>query len=230
MKKFWLPLALSALLLSPLAACEVSEGEEDTNTTTDTTTDTTVTETGATDTVTDTTVATQYFAIFVEDDWDGVCGLSGAPGADIDAIGLFDPTNDAANPELVGYLDVVDFEQNPGGDTKCDNLDARYQMADNAKGDPDATLYEGFIALYEGFLIGEFENQAQVLPGYEVTVYEVDRDTCDNNGNCGNPETYATYVATELDCVNQGTDFRSTCMVLISDEATGQATIPLAGF
>lgn len=218
MKKLMLPFAVMGVLALGVQACEVQGGtEDDTFTGTDTVTidDTTTTN--------DTTVAaTEYYAVYLEDLSEVRCATSssGAHGADIDAVALFDGNT------LVGYLDTVDAEH----PTDCDT----YGHDDTAlaKGAPNGSLTEGFYSLSFGWMIGEFENTAQILSGYDLTVYEIDDQACIDAGfnatNCVGSEPYSVSVATGLDCVNESDP--NACMVFISDQAEGTTTLPLSGF
>jgi len=219
MKKLMLPFAVMGVMALGTQACEVQNGESDTITETDTFT--------PTDTLTaeDTTpVVTPYYAVFLDDMAPVKCSTSssGAHGSDIDAVALWDGN------DLVGYLDSTDADH----PTDC----SKYGFDDQneAKGAPDGKLTEGFYSLSFGWLIGEFDNAAEIVSGYEITVYEIDDDACTaaglNSSNCVGSEPYAVYVATDLDCVNTGGDFRNTCMVMLSDTAEGTATVPASGF
>ncbi|TNF37121.1 MAG: hypothetical protein EP329_03950 [Deltaproteobacteria bacterium] len=221
MKKLMLPFAVMSVLALGVQACEVQGGEEDdTFTTTDTvtTTDTTTTE--------DTTVAaTEYYAVFLEDLSEVRCATSssGAHGADIDAVALFDGN------DLVGYLDVIDADH----PTDCSTYG--HDDTSEAKGAPssDASLTKGYYSLSFGWLIGEFDGAAQIVSGYEIVVYEIDDAYCTAAGlnpgvNCVGSEPYAVSIATGLDCVNESDP--NACMLFISDTAEGTATVPLSGF
>lgn len=226
MKKRMLPFAVLGMIALGAQACEVQEGDGDASPTD------TLQPDAAGDTFTqDTTIpTTEYFAVFLEDRSEVRCATSnsGAHGADIDAVALWDGN------DLVGYLDTTDAEH-PGN---CDTYG--FDDTNQAEGAPSATpkLNEGFYSLSYGWLIGEFDGQAAIVPGYEMTVYEIDDDVCiaaglNPNTNCVGSEPYSIYVATDLDCVNQGTDVddaKSLCMVLISGTAEGTATVPLSGF
>jgi len=208
-----------------IQACETQGGDSDIVTTdTFTPTDTTVTDTNiGTDT---TVVAPEYYAVFLEDLSEHRCATSssGAHGADIDAVALWDGNT------LVGYLDSIDAERDDADCTKHG-----FEDTAQAKGAPQANpkLTEGFYSLGFGWLIGEFDGAAQILSGYDVTVYEIDDDACTAAGlnpgvNCVGSEPYAVSIATGLDCVNEADP--NACMVFISDQAEGTATLPLSGF
>ena len=223
MKKLMLPFAVMGVMALGAQACEVQDDGSDTVNPPADTISGTDTLTPPQDTV---QPPTQYYAVFLEDMSEVRCATSasGAHGADIDAVALWDGN------DLVGYLDTTDADH----PTDC----SKYGFDDQneAKGAPQANpkLTEGFYSLSFGWLIGEFENAAEILPGYDITVYEIDDDACTAAGlnpgvNCVGSEPYAVYVAEDFDCVN-ATDFRNTCMVQISDEAEGTATVPLSGF
>jgi len=222
MKKLMLPFVVMGVMALGVQACEVQGGDEDATTDTFTPTDTTETDTF---TEQDTTVATEYYAVYLEDLSEVRCATSnsGAHGADIDAVALFDGST------LVGYLDTIDADH----PTDCDTYG--FDDTAEAKGAPQANpkLTEGFYSLSFGWLIGEFDGAAQILSGYDITVYEIDDDACtaaglNPNTNCVGSEPYALSIATGLDCVNE-TD-PNACMVFISDQAEGTATLPLSGF
>jgi hypothetical protein len=154
------------------------------------------------------------------------CATASAPlyahGADIDAIGLFDGAT------LVGYLDVVDYQE--GG--ICTGTRAN-TMTDGtqAKGAPDGKIDRGFVSLGGGFLTGEFDNSAFIQTGYTIVVYEVGKK-CGTNTSCGGvDEGYEVFVASDLDCVNAGDGYPySTCGLSLSDTAKGEASIPVPAF
>ncbi len=169
---------------------------------------------------------TKYYAVFIEDDWDARCATSGvgAHGADIDAVGLWDPTLDPDNPELIGWLDVVDMELDRA---TCDTYG--FADPDLAIGPPDGELTEGFYSLAGGWLIGEFDHQVEILPHYIITVHEIDDTFCEGLSWCVGSEGYSVSIATDLDCVNTGPDFRDTCMVPVTgpEGAEGSTVLPL---
>ncbi len=170
-----------------------------------------------------------YYAVFVEDRWNGRCATSsvGAHGADIDAIGLWDPSGNPDEPELVGWLEFVDMEFSGN---ECDEYG--YTDVDEALGGPDASLTKNFFSLSGGWLIGEFESQVEILPHYEITVHEVDDAFCGGYSSCVGSEGYDVYLATDLDCVNTGPDFRDSCMMQLtgSGGAEGSITLPVPDF
>ncbi len=227
MRKILVPFALSGLLALPMVACDVESLDgEDTSGNTDTGGGNTDTGSGNTDTGggnTDTTTPTEYFAVLVDDsaffsthraDGGNPCATSsvGAHGADIDAVGLFDGST------VLGYFATVDVQTG----SQCEVAD-KYKADAEATGAPNGTLTENFVSLGGGALIGEFENQVQVLPGYTLVVYEVGKDVG------GIDEKYDVFVATELDCINQD---RASCTVKVTgtDGAAGEGTFPLSGF
>lgn len=230
MKKRMLPFALLGMIALGAQACEVQEGGGDT-TPTDTLQPDAAGDTFTQDTFNPTTA---YYAVFLEDRSFGWtipgtgnpnnCSRSsvGAHGADIDAVALWDGN------DLVGYLDTIDAWH----DDRCAAQGYGRDDTDEALGAPNGTLTENFYSLSFGWLIGEFDGQAEIVPGYEMTVYEIDDDFC-TTAACIGSEPYSIYVATDLDCVNTGTDVddaKNLCMVLISDTAEGTATVPLSGF
>lgn len=165
-------------------------------------------------------VPLQYTAIIIDDsrifpthraDGGNPCATSsmGAHGADIDAVALMD------GPDLVGYLDTVDYEAG----TRC-TMDADFTDSDLVKGAPDGQLLEGFVSLGGGWLTGEFDNQALILPTYDVIVYEVGAE------QGGLDEGFELFVAEDLDCVNQQ---RNECAKRIG-EGEGEASFDLRGF
>jgi hypothetical protein len=210
----------------PMIACDV----EDTGDGTDATSqpDGTTTDTGA-----DTTPTTTYSAVIVDDSaifpvhrqvGTDPCATAAPPinahGADIDAVGLFDGAN------LIGYLDVVDYQE--GG--LCPNKQNTMTDPDEAKGAPNATLTENFVSLGGGFLTGEFTGAPQLQSGDTLVVYEVGTK-CANDTSCGGQdEGYEVFVATDIDCVNEAAYPYSSCGIRLTDDAEGEATIPVSGF
>ncbi len=226
MRKIWLSIAAAGLIASPLVGCDVSEDPfdgEDTTIGTDTGDDTFIEDT--------TPVAPDYFAILLTDRWDERCATSsvGAHGADIDAIGLFDP---AADTQLVGYAAFARAKTAPPADGECNEYG--YGDTDELKGAPDGALTSGFYSLYGGWALVEFDAAAQILDGYTVTVYEIGDDFCGGISSCVGDEGYDVYVATDLDCVGEGadgTDDTSACQLVQltgDDGAAGEATIPVS--
>lgn len=236
MKKILLPLALMGTMALPMVACDVEDPAGDA---TDTTTDTTPGETTGDTGPGDTTEPDKYFAVIVDDSQifpthrkvGGVqctdpaasgcnpCATSsvGAHGADIDAIGLFDGNL------LIGYLDVVDYEGGPLCDLAMND-------PDQAKGAPNASLTDRFVSLGGGFLTGEFAGQAQIQTGDTIIVYEVGTK-CANSQSCGGvDEGYEVFVAFDIDCVNEANYPYASCGIKLSDDAEGEATIPVSGF
>lgn len=221
MKKLMLPFLAMGVMTLGIQACETQGGDSDV-TDTFTPTDTVGTDTVGTDT---TVVTTQYYAIFLEDLSEHRCATSssGAHGSDIDAVALWDGST------LIGYFDSIDAERDDADCTTHGFTDTA-----EAKGAPQANpkLTEGFYSLGFGWLIGEFDNVAEILSGYDVTVYEIDDDACLAAGiplnQCVGSEPYAVSIATGLDCVNENDP--NACMMLISDQAEGTATLPLSGF
>ena len=63
---------------------------------------------------------------------------------------------------------------------------------------------------------GTLEAGVEILPDYIVSVHEVDDEYCMGIANCVGSEPYDVYLATDLDCVNTGEDFRDTCMVKLT--------------
>ncbi|MCA9515139.1 MAG: hypothetical protein KC635_09375 [Myxococcales bacterium] len=207
----------------------------DTTTTTTTSPPDTTTTTGSSDTTTtggttsgaDTSSGpgpVAYYAIFVEDLWDRTCrSSSGQEGADIDAVELFDEAG-----HHVAYLDTVDAERSP---TICSNMEAHADPR-AATGAPDGSLTDHAYSLWGGWLIGEFEFGVELTAGDRVQVFEIDDSYCQGIPSCLGSEKYEVYLATELDCVNQGEDFRDTCMIKLTagGGALGSITIELSGF
>ncbi len=213
----WLTLAVTGLTAFGMVACEVQDGEGDT-TQTDTSTGNDTMEQ-------DTSTETAYYAVFLEDLWDGRCLTSsvGAHGADIDAIGLYDENGD------VLWVDAADNEFDSNVCPKYG-----YSNVNAVKGAPDGELVPDqnttFYSLAGGWLIAEFTGQAQIIPGYELSIYEIDDAYCPDTGSCVGSEPYEIYLATDLDCVNTGANFRNECMVFLSDEAEGSVTVKLTSF
>jgi len=186
----------------------------------------------------DTVGPASYYAVIVDDSKvfpnhrsAGInpCSTASAPlyahGAGIDAVGLFDGAT------LVGYFDVVDYKE--GGICDGSTGSPRNTMIDEtlALGPPDARLDRGFVSLGGGFLIGEFDNAARIMPGDTIVVYEVGK-RCGSNTNCGGlDEGYEVFLAEDLDCVNVSNGYPYTaCAKKLSDSAKGEATIPVSGF
>ncbi len=231
MKKILLPLALMGTMALPMVACDVEDPAGDA---TDTTTDTTPGETTGDTGPGDTTEPDKYFAVIVDDSQifpthrvvgTDPCATASPPlyahGADIDAIGLFDADL------LIGYLDVVDYQE---GGICTGNRATGPTDPDQAKGAPNATITERFVSLGGGFLTGEFAGQAQIQSGDTIVVYEVGTK-CGNNQNCGGQdEGYEVFVAFDLDCVNEANYPYASCGIKLSDDAEGEATIPVSGF
>lgn len=230
MRKIWLSIAAAGLIASPLVGCDVSEDPIDGD-------DTTIGDDTGGDTIDEdtTVVAPDYFAILLQDRWDERCATSssGAHGADIDAVGLFDSSADTAT--LLGYAQFAASKSDPNG-LECNAYS--FDDLDDLKGAPDGSLTNGFYSLYGGWALIEFENQIQILDDYAVVVYEIGDDFCQGISGCVGDEGYDVYVATELDCVTEGADGVSdtTACQLIqltgTDGAAGEATIPvvLSGF
>lgn len=233
MRKYLLPFALTGLISLPLAACDVEEGEGDTITG-----DTSDTSGGDTDTTQpDTTPTVTYRAIIVDDSeifpthrtdpTQNPCATAGfnntgdgAHGADIDAVGLFDPDGTT----LVGYFDTIDGAIG----TQCDGLSNytpnRFTDINNAKGTPDATLTSGFVSLSGGALTGEFDGGVELLEDDVVVIYEV------GSKDGGTDEGYHVFVSQRLDCLNGGS--RASCQFKVtgSQGAKGEAPVTLSGF
>jgi hypothetical protein len=219
MRRIIASLAFGGLASASFVACDVEDpfNPSDTSVLQDTSTE------QDTSTQEDTVQPATYFAVIVDDSEvfpthraeNAICltSASKAHGADIDGVGLFD-----AQGNLVGYYDSVRLEQ---GDY-CE-FDAKYTNPDEAKGEPDGTLTENFASLGGGYIIGEFDNAAQVLAGYAIQVYEVGAEVG------GVDEGYDVFVATDLSCGQGGAD-RSSCQVAIgSGEGQGSFT-GISGF
>jgi len=183
--------------------------------------DTTGTDTTGTDTVV--VVPDDYLSVIVDDSTifpthrtvgTDPCATSsvGAHGADIDAVGLF-----TAGGASAGYFNTVRLAQG----TQC-TIAAKYKEANEVKGQPDGTLLEGFVSLGGGYVIGEFDNQAIILPGYAIQVYEVGVEVG------GVDEGYDVYVALDNSCGQSGA--RTNCQVKIGN-GKGQGTFDdISGF
>jgi len=225
MRKLTVPFAVAGLMAWGALGCEVNEGAPTSDTTqqTDTQGDTTTADTTETDT---TEPDPEYYAVFLDDLWDGRCATSGygAHGADIDAVGLFE------GESHIAWLDAdfIDAEFTPS----CPSHD-KSQDPKRAAGAPDGNVGSGtgFYSLAGGWLIGEFVGAPLIIPGYELVVYEVD-SSYTWSGGAGRNDPYEVYVATSIDCVNEGPGFRNSCMVRLtgSQGANGSATIPVVGF
>lgn len=187
----------------------------------------------------DATPTTKYYAILVEDLWDpdtcgtadtaGCCG-SGiktkyAPGADIDAVEL-------QYGGEVAYWAFVDGDI-PTTSSKCDgNSKTDLETAKGAPYDPPAGASEDgifddeYVALHGGWIIGEFENEIELLANDVVKVWEVG-DKHDLIA-AGTDEPFSVSAATDLDCPHS--DDPEGCQVLLSDDANGTATVTVSGF
>ena len=227
MRKILLPFALVGAMSLPMVACDVEDlngGDADT---------TTPNDTSGGDTTPDTVVPDKYYAVIVDDSQifpthrvvgTDPCATASSPwnahGADIDAVGLFD------GAQLIGYLDTVDYQE--GG--LCPNKQNTMTDPDEAKGAPNAKITENFVSLGGGFLTGEFEGAAEIQSGDTLVVYEVGTK-CGSNSNCGGvDEGYEVFVAHDIDCVNEGGYPYGSCGIKLSDDAEGEATIPVSGF
>ena len=214
MKKLMLPFLAMGVMTLGIQACETQGGDADV-TDTFTPTDTVGTDTNVgTDT---TVVSTTYYAVYLEDDPnDLVChSSSGAEGADIDAVGLFD------GEDLVGYLDTIDAERM---DSNCTQ---GHDDTAEAKGTPNGTLNENYYSLGFGWLIGEFDGAAEILSGYDIVVYEIDDAFCAGISSCIGSEPYTVSIATSLDCAREADP--GACSHYIG-EGEGTATLSLSGF
>jgi hypothetical protein len=222
MRRIIVPFALGGLLSASVVACDVEDPfmpGTDTSIGTDTST--------GEDTIVppeDTSVSTQYLAVIVDDtdifpthrsDGGNPCATSsvGAHGADIDAVKLF---NDA--DVEIGTLSNARL----AAGTECE-IAAKYADFNEVLGQPDGTLTENFVSLGGGYVIGEFENAALILPGYSLQVFELGKDVN------GVDEGYEVFVATDLSCGQSGTS-RDGCQVRIG-EGKGNGTFnELSGF
>ena len=180
---------------------------------------------------------TNYYAVLVEDIFNGKCGSSGAPGADIDAVELQDDEGNS-----LGYWDVATMMANPDGDTTCtydaakdtdeNGVDDIYEDASQAEGAPDGTLTTNFVSLYGGWIIGEFANTADgdelyVMSGDTLVIHEVGK--ANPNVGEGIDEAFSVGVATELDCVNQE-NWRETCYISQGDlDGYGSVVVAIEG-
>jgi len=228
MRKILLPFVLMGAMSLPLVACDVEpEGGDATDTNR---------PDGEVSPDTDVPVTTKYFAVIVTDSeifpthrtvGTNPCATAAPPlyahGADIDAVGLFD------GDQLIGYLDTVDYQEG-GLCNSSPNNPSTMQDSDEAKGAPNAKINENFVALGGGFLTGEFAGAPEIQSGDIIIVYEVGTK-CAGNNNCGGVnEGYAVFVATDLDCVNDASYPYSSCGVMLSDDAEGEATLTVSGF
>ena len=179
-------------------------------------TDTTPTGTDTGPTGTDTTpTEAHYYAIRVDDSPNYTCSPNQkAHGADIDAVGLYD-----------GDVNLGWFQNVTGriGDAaNCvDPVGPSHTNFDLVKSAPDGTLSDGFVALGGGYVIGEFTSRTELVPAYTVQVIEVGVWECGDIGCTDEP--YSVSAATDISCND------NSCMVLLSDLASGHATIPLWG-
>jgi hypothetical protein len=237
MRRIILPLALTGLVTSA-PGCDVEDplgdlGGDDTEDPgtgggTDTSTGGTDTSTGGTDT--ETPVATEYFAIVVDDSKEfpehrtsgDPCATSsvGAHGADIDAVELKDETGGN-----LGYFDSVRLEVGAfcEDNDRFEPVAAVYRDVEEVKGAPDGKLTENFVSLGGGYVIGEFSGAPVILPGYTVVVYEVGAAVD------GQDEGFTVFVAEGLSCGQNGGD-RTACQVEIGS-GDGQATLTdISGF
>ncbi len=211
MRKLLTSLVIGLSTLAVVAACDVENG-------TDTDGGTTLTDGGSTDTTTgaDTTTGeTRYYAIRVDDSPNYTCSKNQkAHGADIDAVGLYD-----GDTSLGWFADVTG---QIGDAANCDDpVASKHTNFDEVKGAPDGTLSDGYVALGGGYVIGEFTSRTELVPAYTVQVIEVGVQECGDVG-CKD-EDYSVSAATDINCAD------NSCMVLLSDQAAGHATIPLTG-
>lgn len=139
---------------------------------------------------------------------------SGAHGADIDAVALFE----ADGTTLVSYFASV---RGKAG-TTC-SIAPAFSDATAAIGAPDGTLTGQFFSLGGGAISGSFEADLDVVDGDVLVVYVV--------GACGDgvDDAYHVFVADTLDCIDRN---RSTCAVRITKDAGAkcQDGISLSGF
>lgn len=165
-----------------------------------------------------------YYAVYLQDQWDGInCGSADpqrmSPGADIDAVELL------AGTIILGNFDVVRGKANPDGNSKCQNA---FSDPNAAKGPPDATKnFENYFSLYGGWLVGEFTGALEIQPGDTIRVYEL--GPTHPLSTEGADEPYEVYLTTGLDCVD-APDPALTCMVGLSAEVVGTATLPVPAF
>lgn len=226
MRRILVPFALGGLLSASVVACDV---EDPFNPSTDTTngSDTAI----GTDTnipPEDTAVVEdEYYAVIVDDSeifpthrivGTDPCATNreqGAHGADIDAVAMFDENNN-----LIGYFESVRL----AAGTQCE-IPAKFADIGNVKGEPDLSINEGFVSLGGGYVIGEFDESALILPGHSIQVFEIDKDV----GSTGADEGYDVFVATDLGCGQSGGS-RSGCQVKIGT-GTGSGTFNnISGF
>lgn len=224
MRKLALPAVMVGLMSLGFMACDTNGSDSDV-----TGGDTAGGDTLPSDTAGDTITPTKtYSAVYLEDLWDQIChSTSGAEGADITAVALFD-----SGANLVGYFDpdALDAERS----TKvCPKPDAHNDPKE-AAGAPSSSdsLTKGYYSLWGGWLIGEFEGQVEIQSGDSIKVFEIDDAFCAGIPSCIGSEKYDVYVAEDIDCPRSGGNYRNSCMVKLTgvDGANGTATIPVSGF
>jgi hypothetical protein len=215
LKRIVLSVVTGALVVLPMVGCDETVDGTDTINLPDVVADTSLP---------DTIVTRTYSAVYIQDQWDGInCGSTDpakmSPGADIDAVELLNGT------DLLGTFDVVRGESNPDANTKCQN---GFDDPNLAKGAPDATgNFENYFSLYGGWIIGEFTNATEIQAGDTIKIYELGQSHPLSTE--GNDEPYEAFIATEIACVDDA-DPQVNCMIQLTAEAEGTATLPVAAF
>ena len=216
LKRIVLSVVTGALVVLPMVGCDETVDGTDTINLPDVNPDTSLP---------DTIVTRTYSAVYILDHWDGInCGSTDpakmSPGADIDAVELLNGI------DLLGTFDVVRGESNPDANTKCEANG--FDDPNLAKGAPDATgNFENYFSLHGGWIIGEFTNATEIQAGDTIKIYELGQSHPLSTE--GNDEPYEAFIATEIACVDDA-DPQVNCMIQLTAEAEGTATLPVAAF
>lgn len=165
----------------------------------------------------DVTSVSGYYAVIVEDDWDGTCASPSTKGEgfDLDAIALYDSAD-----QLVGYAHSV-LNRGVVGDTGC-GYDNGHADPSEALGAPDGDKDSGYVSLNRGGIGAEFAPNSPVIRSSDVIeVFETSCSTCSD-------EPFVLKLASTRDCVvaPQG------CSILELGSGTGNTsfTVPGAAF
>jgi len=160
-------------------------------------------------------VGRDFFAVMLDDSvqlaasaTDPCVQSAASPGADIDAVALYD------GGTLIGYLEHVRFAPS----ALCP--DNQFVDGDQAVGAPDASAAGGFVALGGGTLVGDFGAGVQIHEGYTIEVLARDEGPPGCALDCG--PAYSIYVTSALDCTRTRPDCRT---VLLADRGVGPTEV-----
>jgi hypothetical protein len=91
----------------------------------------------------------------------------------------------------------------------------------------DGQLRELLLAPWRCWIIGEFTNATEIQAGDTIKIYELGQSHPLSTE--GNDEPYEAFIATEIACVDDA-DPQVNCMIQLTAEAEGTATLPVAAF